>query len=162
MLDQAAWGVSTRRPSSHGSRSANARSSFGTGLGGSVGSKLPFVPVDPEQWLDPGSWLNDGKTIVAGLIGAYLAVELMKRVLDVRVKTGDTFALPLALALALGRLGCYCNGCCYGVETGLPWGTPFLNVPVFEPPAIDPSPVEGIPHINLDLALEFLIGDRLR
>jgi len=42
------------------------------------------------------------------------------------------------------------------------WGTPFLNVPVFEPPAIDPSPVEGIAHINLDLALEFLLGDRLR
>jgi predicted YcjX-like family ATPase len=42
------------------------------------------------------------------------------------------------------------------------WSAPFLNVPVFEPPAIDPSPVDGIPHINLDLALEFLIGDRLR
>jgi predicted YcjX-like family ATPase len=42
------------------------------------------------------------------------------------------------------------------------WGTPFLNVPVFEPPAIEPSPVDGIAHINLDLALEFLIGDRLR
>jgi predicted YcjX-like family ATPase len=42
------------------------------------------------------------------------------------------------------------------------WGAPFLNVPVFEPPAIDPSPVDGIPHINLDLALEFLLGDRLR
>jgi hypothetical protein len=42
------------------------------------------------------------------------------------------------------------------------WGRPFLNVPVFEPPAIDLSPVEGIPHINLDLALEFLLGDRLR
>jgi predicted YcjX-like family ATPase len=42
------------------------------------------------------------------------------------------------------------------------WATPFLNVPVFEPPAIDPSPVEGIPHINLDSALEFLLGDRLR
>jgi predicted YcjX-like family ATPase len=42
------------------------------------------------------------------------------------------------------------------------WISPFLNVPVFEPPAIDPSPVEGIPHINLDLALEFLLGDRLR
>ena len=42
------------------------------------------------------------------------------------------------------------------------WGSPFLNVPVFEPPAVDPSPVEGIPHINLDLALEFLLGDRLR
>ena len=42
------------------------------------------------------------------------------------------------------------------------WGSPFLNVPVFEPPAIDPSPVEGIAHINLDLAHEFLLGDRLR
>lgn len=42
------------------------------------------------------------------------------------------------------------------------WGTPFLNVPVFEPPVIDPAPVDGIPHINLDLALEYLIGDRLR
>ena len=42
------------------------------------------------------------------------------------------------------------------------WATPFLNVPVFEPPPIDPSPVEGIPHINLDSALEFLLGDRLR
>jgi predicted YcjX-like family ATPase len=35
-------------------------------------------------------------------------------------------------------------------------------VPVFEPSAIDPSPVDGIAHINLDLALEFLLGDRLR
>jgi uncharacterized protein len=42
------------------------------------------------------------------------------------------------------------------------WNTPFLDVPVFEPPAVDPSPVEGIPHINLDSALEFLLGDRLR
>jgi len=33
---------------------------------------------------------------------------------------------------------------------------------VFEPPAIDPAPVDGIAHINLDLALEFLLGDRLR
>jgi predicted YcjX-like family ATPase len=42
------------------------------------------------------------------------------------------------------------------------WGSPFLNVPVFEPPPIDPAPVEGIAHMDLDLALEFLLGDRLR
>jgi uncharacterized protein len=42
------------------------------------------------------------------------------------------------------------------------WGSPFLNVPVFEPPAIDPAPIDGIAHINLDLALEFLLGDWLR
>jgi predicted YcjX-like family ATPase len=42
------------------------------------------------------------------------------------------------------------------------WGKPFLTIPNFEPPAIDMLPVEGIPHINLDWALEYLIGDRLR
>lgn len=42
------------------------------------------------------------------------------------------------------------------------WGAPFLDIPQFEPPLIDPAPVDGIPHINLDLALDYLIGDRLR
>ena len=42
------------------------------------------------------------------------------------------------------------------------WGKPFLNIPVFEPPVIDVSPIDGIAHINLDLALEYLIGDQLR
>jgi len=42
------------------------------------------------------------------------------------------------------------------------WNAPFLNVPLFEPPVIDPSPVDGVAHINLDRALEFLVGDRLR
>jgi uncharacterized protein len=42
------------------------------------------------------------------------------------------------------------------------WGKPFLNIPVFEPPVIDVSPIDGIAHINLDLVLEYLIGDQLR
>jgi prolipoprotein diacylglyceryltransferase len=67
----------------------------------------------------------DGKTITTGLISAYLGVELAKLALGVSVKTGDTYALPLALALAVGRWGCYCNGCCAGVATTLPWGVNF-------------------------------------
>ncbi len=42
------------------------------------------------------------------------------------------------------------------------WGKPFLNIPVFEPPVIDVSPIDGIAHINLDVALDYLIGDQLR
>jgi phosphatidylglycerol:prolipoprotein diacylglycerol transferase len=86
-------------------------------VGGSLASKLPFLAA--------GSWLADGKTILAGLAGGYLTVELVKRRLRIRVKTGDTFALPLALAIAVGRLGCFFNGCCYGIETNLPWGVDF-------------------------------------
>jgi phosphatidylglycerol:prolipoprotein diacylglycerol transferase len=109
-------------------------------IGGSLGGKLPFVLGRLKAWLDGsapvpegnafwpqllGAWLGDGKTITAALIGAYLAVELAKRLLDVRAKTGDSFAVPLALAMAVGRWGCFFNGCCYGTPTDLPWGVPF-------------------------------------
>ncbi|HYV36735.1 MAG TPA: prolipoprotein diacylglyceryl transferase family protein [Gemmataceae bacterium] len=94
-------------------------------VGGTFGAKLPFVGGE-GGWFALESWVSDGKTVTMGLIGAYVAVELMKLALDIRVKTGDTFALPLAVAMAIGRWGCFFNGCCYGVPTTLPWGVDFL------------------------------------
>jgi len=88
------------------------------------GAKLPFVAGGGEGWL-AGMWLADGKTVSTGLVGAYLGVELAKRLVGVRAKTGDGFALPLALALAVGRWGCYFHGCCHGRPTDLPWAADF-------------------------------------
>jgi phosphatidylglycerol:prolipoprotein diacylglycerol transferase len=34
----------------------------------------------------------------------------------------DALAIPLAVGHAFGRLGCFMNGCCYGLECTLPWG----------------------------------------
>jgi phosphatidylglycerol---prolipoprotein diacylglyceryl transferase len=92
-------------------------------VGGMFGAKLPFAVGGDLS--SEAAWLSDGKTIATGLIGAYLAVELVKVALGIRVKTGDTFALPLALALSVGRWGCFFNGCCYGTPTSLPWGVDF-------------------------------------
>jgi prolipoprotein diacylglyceryltransferase len=94
-------------------------------VGGVLGAKAPFVFAGDAGWYTEGAWLADGKTITTGLAAAYLTVEAAKMALGIRVKTGDTFALPLALALAVGRWGCFCNGCCYGRETSLPWGVDF-------------------------------------
>lgn len=92
-------------------------------VGGVLGAKLPFALQD-GVWTK-AAWLADGKTITTALIGAYLAVELAKRFIGIRVSTGDGFAIPLALALGIGRWGCFFNGCCYGTQCDLDWGVDF-------------------------------------
>lgn len=41
------------------------------------------------------------------------------------------------------------------------WGERFTEFPVFQPPRIAPAAGDGVPHINLDKALDFLLGDAL-
>ena len=40
-------------------------------------------------------------------------------------RTLDLLVPPLVAAHALGRIGCFFNGCCYGKPTTLPWGVAF-------------------------------------
>jgi prolipoprotein diacylglyceryltransferase len=99
---------------------------LGALVGGAFGGKLPFVIGPAAVNLGWTAWvLTDGKTITTALLGAYLGVEAVKWSLGIKAKTGDTFAVPLALALAVGRWGCFFNGCCHGVATFFPWGVDF-------------------------------------
>ena len=102
---------------------------LGLGIGGfcgaMLGAKLPFILAEwPHVW-DMGVWFAHGKTIMCGLVGGYFGVELAKWTMDIRIKTGDTFAAPVAAAVAIGRLACFSAGCCYGAPTTLPWGVRF-------------------------------------
>ena len=72
-----------------------------------------------ELLLSPG-----GKTIVGGLLGGWLGVEVVKFSRHTRRRTGDLFALPLCVGIAVGRVGCLLAGLAddtYGKPTGLPW-----------------------------------------
>jgi len=40
----------------------------------------------------------------------------------------DVIAPSIAIGSAIGRIGCFLNGCCYGYETPLLWGVKFPNV----------------------------------
>ena len=76
---------------------------------------------------DPRVWLG-GKTIVGGLLGGWVGVEVAKRRLGITRSTGDLFVFPLILGMCLGRVGCFLTGLddhTYGVATSLPWGVDF-------------------------------------
>jgi phosphatidylglycerol:prolipoprotein diacylglycerol transferase len=101
---------------------------LGAYCGAMIGAKLPFVLSDWDGLRSGVAWFSDGKTILCGLVGGYFGVEIAKWCFDIRLKTGDTFAVPIPLAVAVGRLGCFEAGCCYGTPTGLPWGVVFPTV----------------------------------
>lgn len=99
----------------------------GAFCGAMIGAKLPFALLDWKGLVDGTTWFSNGKTIMCGLAGAYLGVEIAKWSMHITTKTGDTFAGPVAIAVAIGRLACFSAGCCYGVPTGGNWGVLFEN-----------------------------------
>ena len=100
-------------------------------MGAMVGSKLLYWFEAPAltlaHWRET-AYLMSGKTIVGALIGGLIAVELAKHILGIKQRTGDLFAVPLCLGIAIGRIGCFLTGLedhTSGVATSLPWGVNF-------------------------------------
>jgi prolipoprotein diacylglyceryltransferase len=77
-------------------------------------------------------WLSHlpgvARSIEGAIFGGIVAVELYKRMAGVTLRTGARFALPLAVGVAVGRIGCFFSGLddfTHGTETSLPWGHDF-------------------------------------
>ncbi len=100
---------------------------LGIFIGGMFGAKLPFVLLDWEGFLSGSAWFDNGKTLMMGMVGGYFGVEAAKWAMHITVKTGDSFAAPVAAAIAIGRLACFSAPCCYGTATAVPWGVIFLD-----------------------------------
>jgi phosphatidylglycerol---prolipoprotein diacylglyceryl transferase len=60
---------------------------------------------------------------VVGAIGTIVLYALIERLALISVM--DTYAAALPIGHAVGRLGCFFAGCCYGKPTSLPWGVQF-------------------------------------
>lgn len=100
-------------------------------VGAAIGSKVLYWFEDLRltliHWNNPAFVLG-GKTIVGALIGGLFAVEYVKGRLGIVRRTGDLFAVPLCLGIAIGRIGCFLSGTedhTAGVATTLPWGINF-------------------------------------
>ena len=75
----------------------------------------------------PGGLWSGGLSSMGGIGGLALVVALASRG-SRRAELLDALAPAGILALAIGRLGCFLGGCCYGRPTALPWGVVFPEV----------------------------------
>jgi len=103
-------------------------------LAGLVGAKLFMILFDFQSyWNDPKSLFSFNTLQAAGVYQGGFLLALVTAILYMRrqhlpgFETCDVFAPGLALGQAVGRLGCFSAGCCWGTETNLPWSVTFHN-----------------------------------
>lgn len=102
---------------------------LGAVAGAAIGNKLAYLAYDPDSF--QALWqhgFRGGQSIVGGLLGGLLGVEIAKRLVGVHESTGDAFVVPILVGIIIGRIGCFLAGLqddTYGNPTSLPWGYDF-------------------------------------
>lgn len=99
-------------------------------LGARAGSVLELWRVYLEDPLRLLRFWEGGLSAVPAFLGAGAGgiIASKRRGVPVWV-TAESAAVPAALTVALGRWGCFLNGCCFGTETTVPWGVIFPGDP---------------------------------
>ena len=127
--------ISVRNSAKQGIKPENAWD-FGIAvvLAGIIGSKLLYILVDWHFYLQNPreifslATLQAGGVFSGGLIGAFaVAAWFLRKHKMPALATCDAFAPGLAMGHAIGRLGCFAAGCCYGKATDHFWGVTFNN-----------------------------------
>ena len=106
-------------------------------VAGVVGSRLSHVLENLPMYTDrsrsvlANAWAmvnirSGGLTLYGGLLlaGPIVLWYFISRRVPGRAAV-DIAAPCIALGIAVGRIGCFLNGCCYGAGTDLPWGVTF-------------------------------------
>lgn len=114
-------------------------------IGGLIGSKILLLIADESYrgnlWnIFSLDFLRSGGVYYGGFIGGVLTLLLLVRFYELPLwKVMDAFAPGVAFGQAIGRLGCFSAGCCWGKPTSLPWGVHFsekgheyTGVPIYD------------------------------
>jgi prolipoprotein diacylglyceryltransferase len=96
-------------------------------LAGSIGTTLgAYLAGSANLWIT--GIYGIGRSIEGAIAGGILAIEMLKWLTGIRGSTGLRFVAPLAVAIAIGRIGCFLAGLedmTHGTPTTLPWGVDF-------------------------------------
>lgn len=85
---------------------------LGAALGALIGSRLVGFLENPTISLIVNNLftLLNTKTIMGGLFGGLLGVELAKKIIGEKHSSGDLFVFPIILGIFIGRIGCFLSG----------------------------------------------------
>lgn len=92
-----------------------------------IGAKLLFLFTQnqfniSELSVASNFWLGGGFVYLGGLLGGLLFTFVIGGIIpSLRLRNMQFTIIPLLWAHAIGRVGCFLAGCCYGTETNLPW-----------------------------------------
>ncbi|VAX15138.1 Prolipoprotein diacylglyceryl transferase [hydrothermal vent metagenome] len=112
-----------------------------------IGSRVVFGIVNFDYFaknpLDFFKLWNGGLVFYGGLIGAAVAVVICARRYNLDFWAfADAAAPGVALGHSVGRIGCFFAGCCYGIETSVPWAVTFNNVKSMAPIGVPIHPTQ--------------------
>lgn len=106
-------------------------------IGGIVGAKLLSMIISLKVFIASGNlnivlWIiNSGLVFYGGVIGGFLMGSLYIKLYGLSPKQlWKNVCVVLPLGSAIGRLGCFLNGCCYGKLTSSSIGVVFNNSPL--------------------------------
>jgi phosphatidylglycerol---prolipoprotein diacylglyceryl transferase len=102
-------------------------------IAGLIGAKVlllivewPYYSRNPRELL---SLFQSGGVFYGGLLGAIpVAFWYARRHQLDGWKTADVLAPGVAVGQAVGRIGCFMAGCCYGKPTDVPWAVTFTDL----------------------------------
>ncbi len=85
---------------------------IGAIFGALIGSRMLAAMENPDMFLNPPSilYFYVNKTIIGGIAGGIIGIEIAKKLLFIKNRTGDRVVVPLMVAILIGRAGCFLTG----------------------------------------------------
>lgn len=95
---------------------------LGAAIGALICSRIVAFLENPVFTFDISVIITllNSKTIMGGLFGGLLGVEIAKKIIGEKQSSGDLFVLPIIIGIFIGRIGCFLSGInefTYGNET---------------------------------------------
>lgn len=84
---------------------------IGAMFGALLGSRIIAMLENPSEIAHQTLLIfYQNKTVAGGFLGGLFGVESIKKIIGVKIASGDVYVIPIIVALFIGRIGCFSMG----------------------------------------------------